>query len=62
DLPVTVMFDNPTIGHLAEHLASLFETGPDQAAAGNMESMENMLTELENLSEEEVERRLRKGH
>lgn len=61
DLPVTVMFDNPTVAHLAEHLASLLDPGLDSGAPANQESMESMLAELERLPEEEVERRLRKS-
>ncbi|HEY8206397.1 MAG TPA: type I polyketide synthase [Myxococcaceae bacterium] len=61
ELSATVMFDNPTIGHLAEHLADLLETGGDQAAESNLESMEKILREIEQLPEGEAEARLRKG-
>ena len=61
ELQVTVMFDHPTIAHLAEHLATALEGAGDAEAAESAESLEATLSELEELSDEEVERRLRKG-
>lgn len=61
-LSVTVVFDYPTIGLLAEHLAAALEPVPgSDETTKPTESLESLLTEIEQLPEEEVERRLRKG-
>jgi myxalamid-type polyketide synthase MxaE and MxaD len=60
ELSVTVMFDNPTIAHLATHIAALLETTAESADP-DPESLESMLAEVENLTDDEVERRLRKS-
>jgi aryl carrier-like protein len=67
-LSVTLVFDNPTIAHLAEHLAGQLETGGAPAAvaavpgvADSPGGLEEALAELESLSEDEVKQRLREG-
>ncbi|HVE87189.1 MAG TPA: acyl carrier protein, partial [Myxococcales bacterium] len=59
-LPVTVLFDNPTISLLADHLARLLSSdGGEKTSETSPEDLESMLNELESLPEEEVARRLR---
>jgi len=66
ELPVTLLFDHPTIGRLAEHLATLLGPGEAESPAaadpgGDIaaKDLETMLSELEELPEEEVALRLR---
>lgn len=60
DLPVTLLFDHPTILRLAEHLAGMLEERtPAAAPEVPVQGLEALLSDLEHMSEEEVERRLR---
>jgi len=72
DLPVTLLFDYPTIAVLAEHLSTILGEGEISTAApvtpaalekapASPEDLETLLSELERLPEEEVARRLREG-
>jgi len=61
DFSVTIVFNNPTIAHLASYIGQLLEASGDPSPEPPADPFESLLAEVENLTDDEVERRLRKG-